>query len=81
MCHVLIPSSSRLEYTERTCCGSNYTNTDVEPSCAVGDETDISSTSTDSRGEVVSSCRFSGVMYTLLLHTLCPVMRLSTGSG
>ena len=46
---------SRLEYTERTCCGSNYTNTSPEPSCLLdgGDNDGLNEDSSDSRGEVV----------------------------
>ena len=46
---------SRLDYTERTCCGSNYTNTNPEPSCSLdgNDADNMGDDSSDSRGEVV----------------------------
>eukprot|EP00904_Undaria_pinnatifida_P004930 jgi/Undpi1/1567/HiC_scaffold_11.g04957.m1 len=53
----IIDHRKRLEYTQRTCCGSNYTSTDTEPSCSLnGDNTGTTSDeeSSGSRGEVAN---------------------------
>lgn len=38
--HVCLFALARLTYTERTCCGSNYTNAYTEPTCSIAADND-----------------------------------------